>query len=405
MKKYKKYIAAVTIPVLMTVLVGGCVEAPPVASTIPAGMGRLEVRVTDAPGDVEAILVTVTEVEVHKEVAGEGKWTSLTITGPNPFDLIKIRDKEQELVTQDLETAKYTQIRMTVEMVEVTYLEDGVPTTVEAILPSGKLKFVRPFDVVEGGTTTLVIDFDADKSVVFTGAKQSEEFKVIFKPVVKLSVEQGGKEGPDELDYSLGTTEGSATAGPSDGQARSGEESIHLLTTGVVGSGDEARIVIIPLPEGTTLDDIDSISWWEYLVEGYPPHVDIILDFDDDNVADDGLVFEYAYNSMTHFDTEAPMPYGAVLDDWFQTFSDDGNGPAQVDDDSSAWLSSGSPGLPAWIQGTLAQWKAGTVHGSVSASTPILRIEVEIDNWVVQSEAYVDDIVIVIDGVTYTIDI
>ncbi len=152
--------------------------------------GTIEVRVTDAPGNVTAIEVTVSEVEVHKEVAGEGEWTSLAITGPNPFDLIKIKNKEQELITQDIDTARYTQIRMTVEMVEVTYLEDGVPTTKEATLPSGKLKFVRPFDVVEGGTTTLIIDFDADKSVVFAGAD-----KVIFKPVVKLAIEHGEGDG------------------------------------------------------------------------------------------------------------------------------------------------------------------------------------------------------------------
>ncbi len=177
-------------------------------TTLPAGMGSIEIRVTDAPGNVTAIEVTVSEVEVHKEVAGEGEWTSLTITGPNPFDLIKVRDKEQELVTQDIDTARYTQIRMTVEMVEVTYLEngDGEAKTVEATIPSGKLKFVRPFDVVEGGTTTLIIDFDADKSVVFAGAD-----KVIFKPVVKLSIEHGEGEEEEEEEELLGTIAGTVT--------------------------------------------------------------------------------------------------------------------------------------------------------------------------------------------------
>ncbi len=175
------------------------------ASCVPivqAKTGTIEVRVTDAPGNVTAIEVTVSEVEVHKEVAGEGEWTPLTITGPNPFDLIKIRDQTQTLATEDIETARYTQIRMTVEMVEVTYLEDGVPTTEEATIPSGELKFVRPFDVVEGGTTTLIIDFDADKSVVFAGAD-----KVIFKPVVKLSIEH------EEL---LGTIAGTVTDSSND---------------------------------------------------------------------------------------------------------------------------------------------------------------------------------------------
>ncbi len=183
-------------------------------TTLPAGMGIIEVRVTDAPGNVTAIEVTVSEVEVHKEVAGEGTWTSLTITGASTFDLIEIRDKKQELVTQDIDAARYTQIRMTVEMVEVTYLEDGMSTTKEATIPSGELKFVRPFDVVAGETTTLIIDFDADKSVVFAGAD-----KVIFKPVVKLAIEHGEgeeEEEEEEEEELLGTIAGTVTDSSND---------------------------------------------------------------------------------------------------------------------------------------------------------------------------------------------
>ena len=50
---------------------------------------------------------------------------------------------------------------------------------------------------------------------------------------------------------------------------------------------------------------------------------------------------------------------------------------------------------------TLANFKSGI--GDVDADTVVLAIEVEIDNWVLQSEAYVDDIEIVIGGVTYTV--
>jgi hypothetical protein len=50
-------------------------------------------------------------------------------------------------------------------------------------LPSGKLKFVRPFSIVEGQTTALLFDFDAEKSVNVTGSG-----KIIVKPVVKLSM-------------------------------------------------------------------------------------------------------------------------------------------------------------------------------------------------------------------------
>jgi hypothetical protein len=203
------------------------------------------------------------------------------------------------------------------------------------------------------------------------------------------------------------TVGGDATSEWSTDQAYSGCYSAHLKTTGTVGDGDEARVVV-PLPAGTTLGDIDSISWWEYLAApaGYPPHVDVSLDFDDDGVRDDILVFEYAYNSETHA-AEGQPTYGALADAWYQTFSDDGNGPAVIDDTANAWLGSGPPGPlgdPNFIYGTLGQWKAGTVTGGeqVDTNTTVLFLEIEADNWITQTEAYVDQVAI--NGVLYPVE-
>ncbi|MFC1958653.1 DUF4382 domain-containing protein [Chloroflexota bacterium] len=45
------------------------------------------------------------------------------------------------------------------------------------------MKLLVSFEVERGKTTVLTLDFDADKSVVITGAD-----KVIFKPVSKLKI-------------------------------------------------------------------------------------------------------------------------------------------------------------------------------------------------------------------------
>ena len=172
------------------------------------------------------------------------------------------------------------------------------------------------------------------------------------------------------------------------------------LDSGTTTQGDEARVVV-NMPAGTTLDDITTISWWEYNVAGYPPHVDVKVDKDGNGTADDALVFEYAYNTELHCD-EAPMPYGALTGAWYQTFGDDSNGPTAIDDTANAWLSSGPPGPlgdPSFIYGTLANWKDGTVDVSVDGDTAVTALEIEVDNWVVNSEAYVDDITI--NGVVY----
>ena len=184
-------------------------EPEPAAETPEAmpSTGTIEVRVTDAPPDEEvtAILVTVSAVEIHRAVAeqeqeqeGEGEqnqeqeqeqqeqgeWLPLSIIeGAGSFDLLEIMGLEEVLAVEEIEAGKYTQIRLMVERVEVIL---GVGEPEEAKVPSGELKFVRPFDVVEGETTVLLFDFDAEKSVTVTG-----KGNITVKPVVKLTVKQG----------------------------------------------------------------------------------------------------------------------------------------------------------------------------------------------------------------------
>jgi len=177
-----------------------------------------------------------------------------------------------------------------------------------------------------------------------------------------------------------------------------GQYSVLLETYGDPGSGDEARIVI-PMPEGFTLGDLNSISWEYYLVTGYAPHVDIMVDTNGDGVIDDALVVEYAYN-----DADSTTSHGLGLTGaWYTTFSDDGNGPAAVTDTAMAWATTGAPGPldmtdTNFIYHSLAEWKTGVTYtlGAVTKTineyTPVLALEFEVDNWIVQTEAYIDNI-------------
>lgn len=150
--------------------------APTVVST-----GIVEIRVTDAPAEqqVSAINVTITNIQVHKADGDQG-WVTI-IEEPNSFDLLQLRGVEKVLGAKESEVGHYTQIRMDVEPVAATV--DGKDVDVDVVLPSGRLKLVGSFDVESSKKTILTLDFDADKSLVFTG-----EGKIIFKPVVKLIV-------------------------------------------------------------------------------------------------------------------------------------------------------------------------------------------------------------------------
>ena len=206
----KKGLVVTTILALVAVLAAGCTELAPVtpAPTQPSGpalsTGTIRVLVTDAPSyEVVNVAIHFLKVEVHKagdESGGEGEWIELPLAIPDgqTFDKTMKIDLNADmgnviLAEVQIEAGKYTQIRVYMDEksgVEVTYKEgDSAPVTVEGKLPSGKLRFVRPFEVVENGETEILLDFDLQKSVVFTGASQSDKVKVIVKPVVKLLIE------------------------------------------------------------------------------------------------------------------------------------------------------------------------------------------------------------------------
>ena len=203
---------------IIAMLLAGCVAPGQTTSTAPsttttssatqaAKTGLVQVWVTDAPrsDNISEIWVTVSDVKIHEanvqqasgNVSGEtegvtdnttgtNSWISANLTGPERFDLLTLRGDngglEQILATANLPVGRYTQIRMSIEKVEVN--AGGVLHV--AVLSGGSLKFVHPFDVQAESVTKLLFDFDADKLVNVTGSTKNPKY--IVKPVVKLIV-------------------------------------------------------------------------------------------------------------------------------------------------------------------------------------------------------------------------
>ena len=182
-----------------TLLAGCSISGTSPTTQLPSqtlSRGIVEVRVTDGPPgyEVQQVEMRVSSVEIH--MAEDGDWIPLDILEDiNPFILTDLQNgQERTLALGYVDPGMYTQIRMGIEWVGVTYTKDGDPQgSVNATLPSDKLKFVRPFNVGEEETTVITFDFIVDESVVFSGAQASEAPKVIFKPVIKLDIQQGGQ--------------------------------------------------------------------------------------------------------------------------------------------------------------------------------------------------------------------
>jgi hypothetical protein len=197
---------------------------------------------------------------------------------------------------------------------------------------------------------------------------------------------------PDSIN-SLSTT-GTAISELSSRTSTSGTYSARLQASDP-GDPNEGRISITLNPP-ISLGELINISWMQNVTAGYIAHVDVIIDTDGNGLADDALVFEYD-KVTTPSDQLVPiMAYDRDI--WVNTFDDKGT----VNDESKAWLSSGPPG-PASAPNTtfyyhsLESWKSGPptneANGkTVNNNTNITALEIEVDGWILESEAFIDDI-------------
>ena len=168
---------------------------------------------------------------------------------------------------------------------------------------------------------------------------------------VPLNVELSWVETSNEASFSLDNSDGTCLPYPSD--------------------TCEKRVII---NEEMPLSNLLTISWDVDVIGGYLPHADVYLD------NGETLVFEYA-KVDTPCDN-VPYPDGEL-----NTFGDKGI----VDNDAKAWLSSGVPGycgLPEFDNNhkSLADWK------SEYSSANIVKIEIEVDNWISASNSNVRNI-------------
>lgn len=155
------------------------------SGTGPSGAtGTMRMMLKDSPFvDAKSVLVTFSEVDVHKAETADGTWTKLPF--PNgttrTCDLTRLQAVQDVLGTGPLATGHYTQIRLVVTA-SVLYFENastGDPCgpsitppagrNANVTIPSGEVKLNREFDISADTTTTMSVDFDGDRSVHETG--------------------------------------------------------------------------------------------------------------------------------------------------------------------------------------------------------------------------------------------
>lgn len=163
------------------IILGSCSEDSETA--------RLVVRLTDAPGDYEAVNVDIEKVLIHRsETASEGSngWMELELAGiEEPLNLLELSNGVDTLLAQkEMPTGKISQIRLVLGD-DNSVRVDGEDHSLKT--PSGQqsgLKVQVHADLTPGIIYEIKLDFDAAQSIVSTG---SGEYSL--KPVIRSIVE------------------------------------------------------------------------------------------------------------------------------------------------------------------------------------------------------------------------
>ncbi len=171
---------AVFVSAAMTALACGGSSSP----TSPSGAGStFNLMLKDSPfSDAKSVLVTFSEVTAHRDT--EANFTKLPFAAgatTRTCDLKKLETAQDVLGTGTLPAGHYTQVRLVVSSSTI-YFDNAsagaacAPTiaapagrSASLEIPSGEVKLNRQFDVPASGTTTMLIDFDGDRSIRETG--------------------------------------------------------------------------------------------------------------------------------------------------------------------------------------------------------------------------------------------
>jgi len=186
-KSFTRLISLAFLAIIFAV-VTGCSSGDTATSNSSAGTGSVALLLTDAPSDIfEEINITVTKAEL---LSDDGAVT--IFQGERTFDLLDLTDARIFAIREGIAAGTYNKIRLTLTEIElVDYNDQNDRQEFLKYYPNlpgnGKLD-LNPrgsFDVVSGGTLTIQIDMDANKSVHIVGNGAG---KYQFRPVVFITV-------------------------------------------------------------------------------------------------------------------------------------------------------------------------------------------------------------------------
>lgn len=176
--------------------------------------GRIIVRLTDSPGDYETVNIDLVGVQIHRNLGNqESGWIDLDVNA-GVYDLLTLTDGVETVIADSyLPAGEISQLRLVLgDNNSVVVDGEEFPLVSPSGLQTG-LKLLINETLLEGITYSVLLDFDAAKSIVITGNQ-----KYVLKPVIRTVTEarDGAVEGtvlPAELNVAIYAMQGEDTLG------------------------------------------------------------------------------------------------------------------------------------------------------------------------------------------------
>lgn len=199
MNKLVNFITGVALFFLLGIALVSCSGSGSdiVGSSSLGNIGTLSLGLTDGPPPLdtyEAIYVTIQEIRVNHEDNGWETLSGPDLNLPQTFNLLElVNGIIADLGAVELEAGHYNQMRLMLGAEPVGEQHDypnylileGDDEQIPLKVPSGYqtgIKLVKGFDIKHKGSTELLLDFNALKSVV----KAGKSGKYLLKPTIKV---------------------------------------------------------------------------------------------------------------------------------------------------------------------------------------------------------------------------
>lgn len=182
MIRQKIFGAIITIVLSLSVVLVGCDNTGTSGST-----GTFKVKMHDAPANYQAVNVSIKSVEVNDTSNDSTGWVEISHPDKT-YDLLQLTNgAETVLGSKELPAGTYEQIRLILNKSGNKVVVDGQQH--DLTIPSGAQTGVKlniNAEIKPDITYTLLLDFDAARSVVEAG-NQHSNVKYLLKPVIRAT--------------------------------------------------------------------------------------------------------------------------------------------------------------------------------------------------------------------------